>query len=119
MLAYASSTLSMATRNLVNMVVITAVSGAVLLTLLAAKCFDNLLHGPKTWNRVLTHSRLDLEPLGRPRRGSSPAGLFAAARDDHAGFLRVEAPWKSRFHIVERGFKIGAAKPGLGEVCPI
>ena len=47
----------------------------------------------------------------------SPAGLCAAARD-HPGFLRVEAPWKPRFHIVQRGFEIGAAKPGLGEDCP-
>ena len=38
-LAYVSSTLSMATRNLVNMVAITAVSGAVLLALLAARRF--------------------------------------------------------------------------------
>ena len=37
--AYASSTLSMATHSLVNMVAITAVSGAVLLTMLAAKHF--------------------------------------------------------------------------------
>ena len=36
-LAYASSTLSMATHSLVNMVAMTAVSGAVLLALLAAK----------------------------------------------------------------------------------
>ena len=36
-LAYVSSTLSMATHNLVNMVVITAVLGAVLLALLAAR----------------------------------------------------------------------------------
>ena len=35
--AYVSSTLSMATHSLVNMVAITAVSGAVLLALLAAK----------------------------------------------------------------------------------
>jgi hypothetical protein len=38
-LAYVSSTLSMATRNLVNMVAITAVLGAVLLALLAARHF--------------------------------------------------------------------------------
>ena len=38
-LAYVSSTLSMATHNLVNMVAITAVSGAVLLALLAARRF--------------------------------------------------------------------------------
>jgi hypothetical protein len=38
-LAYVSSTLSMATHNLVNMVAITAVSGAVLLALLAARHF--------------------------------------------------------------------------------
>jgi hypothetical protein len=38
-LAYVSSTLSMATRNLVNMVAITAVSGVVLLALLAARRF--------------------------------------------------------------------------------
>ena len=38
-LAYASSTLSMATHNLVNMVAFTAVSGAVLLVLLAARHF--------------------------------------------------------------------------------
>ena len=38
-LAYGSSTLSMATHNLVNMVAITAVSGTVLLALLAAKRF--------------------------------------------------------------------------------
>ena len=37
--AYVSSTLSMATHSLVNMVAITAVSGAVLLTMLAAKHF--------------------------------------------------------------------------------
>lgn len=37
--AYVSSTLSMATHNLINMVAITAVSGAVLLTLLAARHF--------------------------------------------------------------------------------
>jgi hypothetical protein len=35
--AYVSSTLSMATRNLINMVAVTAVSGAVLLGLLAAR----------------------------------------------------------------------------------
>ena len=38
-LAYVSSTLSMARHNLVNMVAITAVSGAVLLALLAARRF--------------------------------------------------------------------------------
>jgi len=38
-LTYVSSTLSMATHNLVNMVAITAVSGAVLLALLAARRF--------------------------------------------------------------------------------
>ena len=38
-LAYVSSTMSMATHNLVNMVAITAVSGAVLLALLAARHF--------------------------------------------------------------------------------
>jgi hypothetical protein len=37
--AYVSSTLSVAKHNLVNMVVITVVSGAVLLALLAAKRF--------------------------------------------------------------------------------
>jgi hypothetical protein len=37
--AYAFSTLSMATQNLINMVAVTAVSGAVLLALLAAKNF--------------------------------------------------------------------------------
>ena len=37
--AYVSSTLSMATRNLINMVAVTAVSGAVLLGLLAARHF--------------------------------------------------------------------------------
>jgi hypothetical protein len=37
--AFVSSTLSMATHSLVNMVAITAVSGAVLLALLAAKRF--------------------------------------------------------------------------------
>ena len=37
--AYVSSTLSMATHNLVNVVAITAVSGVVLLALLAAKHF--------------------------------------------------------------------------------
>ena len=37
--AYVSSTLSMATHNLVNVVAITAVSGMVLLALLAAKHF--------------------------------------------------------------------------------
>jgi hypothetical protein len=35
--AHVSSTLSMATHNLINMVAITAVSGAVLLALLAAR----------------------------------------------------------------------------------
>jgi hypothetical protein len=39
MLTHVSSTLSMATHNLVNMVAITAVSGAVLLALLAARRF--------------------------------------------------------------------------------
>jgi len=38
-LAHVSSTLSMATHNLINMVATTAVSGAVLLALLAAKRF--------------------------------------------------------------------------------
>jgi hypothetical protein len=38
-LAYVSSTLSMARHNLVNMVAITAVSGVVLLALLAARRF--------------------------------------------------------------------------------
>ena len=38
-LAYYSSTLSMATHNLVNLVAITLVSGTVLLALLAAKHF--------------------------------------------------------------------------------
>jgi hypothetical protein len=38
-LAYVSSTLSMARQNLINMVAVTAVSGAVLLGLLAAKHF--------------------------------------------------------------------------------
>ena len=38
-LAYVFSPLSMATHNLVNMVAVTAVSGAVLLALLAAKHF--------------------------------------------------------------------------------
>ena len=38
-LAYVSATLSMATRNLFSMVAITAVSGAVLLGLLAARRF--------------------------------------------------------------------------------
>jgi flagellar hook-length control protein FliK len=37
--AYAFSTLSMAMQNLINMVAVTAVSGAVLLALLAAKHF--------------------------------------------------------------------------------
>jgi hypothetical protein len=37
--AHGSSTLSMAAHNLFNMVAVTAVSGAVLLTLLAAKHF--------------------------------------------------------------------------------
>jgi hypothetical protein len=37
--AYAASTISMATRNLINMVVIFAVSGTVLLGLLVAKHF--------------------------------------------------------------------------------
>jgi len=41
-LAYVSSPLSMATHNLVNMVAVTAVSGAVLLALLAAKHFSRL-----------------------------------------------------------------------------
>jgi hypothetical protein len=38
-LAYVSSTLSMATHNLVNMVAIAAVSGAILLALLVARRF--------------------------------------------------------------------------------
>ena len=38
-LAYLSSTLSMATHNLINMVAVTAVSGAVLLGLLAVRHF--------------------------------------------------------------------------------
>jgi len=38
-LAYASSTLSMATHNLINMIAVTAVSGAVLLVLLAVRHF--------------------------------------------------------------------------------
>ena len=38
-LAYVTQGLSMATHNLVNMVAITAVSGAVLLTFLAARHF--------------------------------------------------------------------------------
>ena len=38
-LAYVSQTVSMATHNLINMVVVTAVSGAVLLTLLTARHF--------------------------------------------------------------------------------
>ena len=38
-LAYVSSTLSMATHNLVNMVAITAASGTLLLALLAARRF--------------------------------------------------------------------------------
>ena len=37
--AHRSSTLSMATHNLINMVAVTAVSGAVLIALLAAKHF--------------------------------------------------------------------------------
>jgi hypothetical protein len=37
--AYAASTISMATRNLINMAVVFAVSGTVLLGLLAAKHF--------------------------------------------------------------------------------
>lgn len=37
--AYVSLTLSMATHNLINMVAVTVVSGAVLLTLLAARHF--------------------------------------------------------------------------------
>ena len=41
-LGYVSSPLSMATHNLVNMVAVTAVSGAVLLALLAAKHFSRL-----------------------------------------------------------------------------
>ncbi len=39
MLAYVSQALSMATHNLVNMVAVTAVSGAVLVALLAARHF--------------------------------------------------------------------------------
>ena len=38
-LVYVSSTLSMVTRNLINMVSVTVVSGAVLVGLLAAKHF--------------------------------------------------------------------------------
>ena len=41
-LAYRSSTLSMASHNLVNLVAITLVSGTVLLALLAAKRFCDL-----------------------------------------------------------------------------
>jgi hypothetical protein len=37
--AYAASMVSMATQNLINMVTVSAVSGAVLLALLAAKHF--------------------------------------------------------------------------------
>jgi hypothetical protein len=37
--AYPASTVSMATQNLINMVAVMGVSGAVLLTLLAAKHF--------------------------------------------------------------------------------
>ena len=37
--AHVSSTLSMATHNLINMVAVTVVSGAVLITLLAARHF--------------------------------------------------------------------------------
>jgi hypothetical protein len=37
--AYAASTISMATQNLINMVVVFAVSGTILLGLLAAKHF--------------------------------------------------------------------------------
>jgi hypothetical protein len=37
--AYVSSTLSMAIHNLINMVAVTVVSGAVLITLLAARHF--------------------------------------------------------------------------------
>ena len=37
--AYAASTLSMAAQNLINMVIVSAVSGAVLLGLLAARHF--------------------------------------------------------------------------------
>jgi len=37
--AYPASTLSMATHNLINMVIVAAVSGAVLLTLIAVKHF--------------------------------------------------------------------------------
>ena len=37
--AYPASTLSMATQNLINMVIVAAVSGAVLLTLIAVKHF--------------------------------------------------------------------------------
>ena len=40
-LAYVPQALSIATYNLVNMVLITAVSGAVLLTLLAARHFQD------------------------------------------------------------------------------
>jgi len=40
--AYVSSTLSLATHNVSNMVAVTAVSGAVLLTLLVAKHFLRL-----------------------------------------------------------------------------
>ena len=39
-LAYVSSTLSMVTHNLVNMIAITAASGAVLLALLATRRFE-------------------------------------------------------------------------------
>jgi hypothetical protein len=37
--AYPASTLSMATHNLINMVIVAAVSGAALLTLIAVKHF--------------------------------------------------------------------------------
>lgn len=38
--AYAAALLSMATQNVINMVTVAAVSGAVLFTLLAARQFD-------------------------------------------------------------------------------
>jgi hypothetical protein len=77
-LAPVCSTLSMATHNLVNMVAVTAVSGAVLLTLLAAKHFWNLLRAvPATdWQA--------LSPHGEPSAGQLRKRRIAGFRQRQA-----------------------------------
>ena len=50
-LAYVSLTLSMVTHNLVNMVAITVVSGAILLTLLAARGISETMSGLAAFKR--------------------------------------------------------------------